>query len=852
MNKQDLLPRLCVSIWKYAIVLLLFAFNVQDAKAQDTIPIVNPINNIYVENGDVVSAITFTGTAEIYHWFANGSAIGMTTTSGVNTIPAFTAINNGWGPIYTTINVVPMRVNNGMDTIPGTPMLFTIHVTGDSLNWNDSTDWRDTILPYVNPVNDKYVFHGNTVPSIIFSGDADSYTWTATGDNIGMTANSGTNTVPSFTAINTGYTTLRTTFTVTPVKSILGNTVTGTPMLFSIHVTGDSLNWNDSTDWRDTILPYVNPVNDKYVFHGNTVPSIVFSGDADSYTWTATGDNIGMAANSGTNTVPSFTAINTGGLMLRAAITVTPVKSISGNTITGTPMLFSIHVTGDSLNWNDSTDWRDTILPYVNPVNDKYVFHGNTVPSIIFNGDADSYTWTATGDNIGMSANSGTNIVPSFTAINTGYTTLMATFAVTPVKNNINGTPMSFSIYVSPHDQDSIPGTIPVQGISVYPKSITISIGQWQNLFVFVSPYNASNRAYNYYINDPQIVSLDTAMSFYDSVFIQGLTPGTTFIVFETIEGGFRDTCWVTVINTNTHTSISGTIYLKDTVIVPSGLVFLYKETNAVYQFVDSTIIDNNGNYIFAGVRQGNYLVQALTNIPGTLPTYYGNTTVWSSASVIRVNNNNPVTGINIIVVGFDSLRGSGTISGYVGNDGKNTKSTLHKSSVADPYVDATVFLQRKENDAAHTIAITYTDKNGFFEFNHVPVGHYIIVVDIPGLDMIDNNEIDITEDGQVIENQNYIITEEGIEAEHKGATSIEQLSTEIEINLYPNPAQNVLHIQSSSVVEQITIYDINGRMIKQILFPNQDINVNDLAKGIYLVKVKTEAGDVLRKVIKE
>ena len=71
-------------------------------------------------------------------------------------------------------------------------------------------------------------------------------------------------------------------------------------------------------------------------------------------------------------------------------------------------------------------------------------------------------------------------------------------------------------------------------------------------------------------------------------------------------------------------------------------------------------------------------------------------------------------------------------------------------------------------------------------------------------------------------------------------------------ITIYPNPVGDVLYIQSSTAVEQLIIYDISGRMLKQIPNPSQEINVSSLAKGIYLVKVKTEEGEVIRKIVKE
>jgi predicted esterase len=71
-------------------------------------------------------------------------------------------------------------------------------------------------------------------------------------------------------------------------------------------------------------------------------------------------------------------------------------------------------------------------------------------------------------------------------------------------------------------------------------------------------------------------------------------------------------------------------------------------------------------------------------------------------------------------------------------------------------------------------------------------------------------------------------------------------------ISVYPNPVKNTLYVQSSSEVEQITIYDISGRLLKQSTNPSQEINVSDLANGVYIVKVKTGKGESMQKIIKQ
>ena len=67
-------------------------------------------------------------------------------------------------------------------------------------------------------------------------------------------------------------------------------------------------------------------------------------------------------------------------------------------------------------------------------------------------------------------------------------------------------------------------------------------------------------------------------------------------------------------------------------------------------------------------------------------------------------------------------------------------------------------------------------------------------------------------------------------------------------INIYPNPAQNTLYIQSSETIEQVSVYDISGRMLLQT--NSQSIDISHLANGIYIIKVKTAQGETVRKIM--
>jgi hypothetical protein len=66
-------------------------------------------------------------------------------------------------------------------------------------------------------------------------------------------------------------------------------------------------------------------------------------------------------------------------------------------------------------------------------------------------------------------------------------------------------------------------------------------------------------------------------------------------------------------------------------------------------------------------------------------------------------------------------------------------------------------------------------------------------------------------------------------------------------ISLYPNPAQEVLNISSSNSITKIEVYDLLGKKVASNINAS-NVNVADLGKGAYIVKVVQENGSVIAK----
>ena len=78
-------------------------------------------------------------------------------------------------------------------------------------------------------------------------------------------------------------------------------------------------------------------------------------------------------------------------------------------------------------------------------------------------------------------------------------------------------------------------------------------------------------------------------------------------------------------------------------------------------------------------------------------------------------------------------------------------------------------------------------------------------------------------------------------------------LSKNKEIVIYPNPVKNILNIKSDEPISSYEIYSLNGRkLMEQNKLNNSKIDVSNLTKGNYLIKLKSKGKEQTTKFIKE
>lgn len=170
--------------------------------------------------------------------------------------------------------------------------------------------------PQVTVPSNQQVCNGDVVASGIFSSNPAGATYTSTNSNSTIRlGTSGNNNTPSFTALNSGTSSITSTISVVPTLSgCAGN----------------------AQDYTITIKPspLANVPSNQAICDGANVPALNFSSTPSgaTFTWINSNSAIGLGA-SGIGSISTFTATNSSSSSQISTITVTPtLNGCLGNT----------------------------------------------------------------------------------------------------------------------------------------------------------------------------------------------------------------------------------------------------------------------------------------------------------------------------------------------------------------------------------------------------------------------------------------------------------------------------------------------------------------------------------------
>ena len=74
-------------------------------------------------------------------------------------------------------------------------------------------------------------------------------------------------------------------------------------------------------------------------------------------------------------------------------------------------------------------------------------------------------------------------------------------------------------------------------------------------------------------------------------------------------------------------------------------------------------------------------------------------------------------------------------------------------------------------------------------------------------------------------------------------------------LNIYPNPVNDKLYIETEVEIEEVSIFDVYGRNQNLRISETQklriSVDVTNLNSGVYFIQIKTEEGNIVKRIIK-
>lgn len=84
-------------------------------------------------------------------------------------------------------------------------------------------------------------------------------------------------------------------------------------------------------------------------------------------------------------------------------------------------------------------------------------------------------------------------------------------------------------------------------------------------------------------------------------------------------------------------------------------------------------------------------------------------------------------------------------------------------------------------------------------------------------------------------------------------ALSVNDRDLSGQLTVMPNPTQGVLHLQYDNLrIHDIQLMDLSGKILHQIPVTSHSVDLSDLPSGTYLMKIISEDGLAVKKVVKE
>jgi len=254
--------------------------------------------------------------------------------------------------------------------------------------------------------------------------------------------------------------------------------------------------------------------------------------------------------------------------------------------------------------------------------------------------------------------------------------------------------------------------------------------------------------------------------------------------------------------------------------------ILLYRYRSDNIQPLDTARFTEYGYYYSLYLLKDHYLIKSQltsgsSNFRKYFPTYFGNDLTWQQANICLVADSNHYH-LNVNLIAMNEMTtGIGAISGSV-------LYFPQKSTEVIP-VEKTVVLML--NEQQQPVNFLFTQNNGMFSFENLPLGTYYLLAESAGKVCI---PVMVT-----LTQENSVIGDIQLDLHDQGATPVNEkpASQNSQVTIFPNPANELLYVSFSQTISsfvEISISDISGRAIYR--------NDFQAAEGQNLIRVPVAA----------
>ncbi|MGB1204798.1 MAG: PKD domain-containing protein [Chitinophagales bacterium] len=311
--------------------------------------------------------------------------------------------------------------------------------------------------------------------------------------------------------------------------------------------------------------------------------------------------------------------------------------------------------------------------------------------------------------------------------------------------------------------------------------------------------------------------------------------------------------CGNVFIDTDIESEFDVTVYL-----------IAYDATTNVYETVAETVAygttfaadSSFAWFCFDDLSEGSqYVVKSVVNptnllFDGFVPTYYGDVIFWNDATLVTITENEYID-INMVSLLDDgeglatnddignlgmAASNEGLISGYVMNGATEAMSNIQ------------VMLLTLDNEP---LAYTYTNEDGYYEFNTINNGEYLVYVEMIGVFCIPSDVSVTAEDNEL--QVNFELEGNQVSTNSVGIFA-NNLTLSLALDIYPNPVQNqaviALEVKKNSNAKMSIINMLGQTILEENINLQQgkntlNLNVSNLKNAAYFLQIQDSEGQI-------